>query len=369
MENLYGWLFGHDKEFAEASHTLFGPGFVTDALRRHRPVLYLEAIDVLYKLLVNLRLVRPSRISFSDMDFAAAGDDAELFSGMARKCVSWTGRSRFRIRFFRSLLPITGIKVLLAASDTRNYSELVAACNDLGIKTYGFQSGNLNKYDVGYLDYGAAEGRLMKPQVLFVETAYWKRELLRLGTYFPESELEVGGNMKEDYRPEPDPLQGAGGPLTVLIPYETFAPKHEIVAYIRKLLACPGLSVVFKFRADRDLAAQAREYGLEGLSGNLTLITRLSEISGFDVVAGTYSTFLYEMVGRCKPVAYLKTSFDLGEGLLINGLAQELSNEDPDFEGTLERLRSISPETLRERKEKLFAGAVSLAKTLGSILS
>ncbi|MFA5841408.1 MAG: hypothetical protein WC835_00365 [Candidatus Paceibacterota bacterium] len=372
MVNLFRYLFDKKIKFVEFFHTIFREDFTVSAIKRHRPAIYLEAIDVIYKLLSNLGFYKKEIKPLIDsIDLTLAGDEALFFRELLMKYANLTSQSLFRVRFMRNLLKFTGVKILIAAADTRNYNELVAACNVLGIETYGFQSGNLTKYDVGYLDCCGSKGRLMKPGKMIVESGYWKNELLRLGTYFKEDEIEIGGNMKEDYFMEAELTGGddkKNNGLTVLIPYEIAAPKNEILEYIKKLLSCPNVRVVFKFRADRDLVEQALEYGLKDISGNLVLITDIKEIENFDIVAGTYSTFLYEMIGKLKPAVIFKTSLDYGEGMVINKLADEIDIKDNDFCGKLREIGGTSANILTARRNKLYGDYVPLASTLNKML-
>lgn len=372
MVNLFQYLFDHKVKFVEIFHTIFRHDFIACALRRRRPSLYLEAGDVVYTFARMVGLLSyPTHSGVGHFDFSSAEEDSEMFRGLVERYAERINRSRFRIHILSWLLKRTGVKKLVAAADLRNYHEVIAACNAAGIKTYAFQSGNLSKYSVGYLNYGGPEGRLIKPTKIMLETGYWKRELQRWGTYFREDEIEVGGSVKEDYAmmisQHPRDI-GHGVDLTILIPYEIIAPKDEILSYIRKFLTFDRVRVVFKFRADRDLADQAREYGLKGLSGNLMLITDLKEIPGFDIVAGTYSTFLYEMIGQLKPAIVLKTSLDYGEGLIANSLADEININDINLSTKFQDIKETSIEILRARRYKLYGEVTPLAVTLDKIL-
>ena len=365
ISNLYRCLFEQNAGFAEIFHTIFDEQLAGRALLRRRAVLYLETIDVLYKLGRALRLadVRPA-----PQAPVISGEEAKLFGALVATYAERVNQSRFRIRVLRRLLKMTNIQVAIGSADMRYYQEIYAACGELGIKTYGFQSGNISKYNVEYLDYGAAQSTVIKPSVLLMESGFWKRELLRWGTYYAPDEVRVGGNIKEDYHPASPAPRRVGQDITVLVPYEIIAAKEEVLAYVKKLLPLPGVSVVFKFRPDRDLASQVRDYGLGGLPGNFKAVTNLSEIDGFDVVAGCYSSFLYEMIGALKPVAMLKTSLDWGESLIVNDLAKEISLDDPGLLQALKDIAHTDQATLQRRREKLFGEVVPLAETLGSLL-
>lgn len=369
VTNLYRYLYDRRIAYAEVLHTIFGRGFVGALVRRKRPVMYLDAIDVCYQPLRSLGFARYPELDLSAVDLSAAGDDRKLFAGMLKRYARVANRSRFRVQALARLLRLTSVKAVWGPADTRNYNELMAACTALGIVTYGFQSGNLSKYNVGYLD-ECAEGRLMRPDFFVAENPYWRSELLRLGTYFADKEVLVGGSVKEDYTPAlasaSEAPQQEG--LTVLVPYENGAPKDEVLEYLRAITKCPSVgSVVFKFRGDRDLAVQAAQYGLGEPMPKLALITNLSEIAHFDIVAGTYSTFLYEMIGKRKPVAMLKSSMDYSEGLVDNRLTDGVALGDA-LCARLAEIAKTPDSVLEDRRERLYGGAVKLSTFLDTIV-
>jgi len=64
----------------------------------------------------------------------------------------------------------------------------------------------------------------------------------------------------------------------------------------------------------------------------------------------------------------LKTSLDHGEGMVINGLADSLDINEPDFCGRLNQIKNLSADVLMERRRQIYEGAVPLALTLQKIL-
>jgi len=366
--NLYRGLQEKKIKFIEFFHTIFDINFISRAIYRHRPALYLEPLDTLYKLCEKLKLVSSNKLPPLDIN---AGEETELFRTLISTYAPYIDRSRFKIRLLRRLLSLTNVQTAIGSEDMRYYQELYVACETLGIKSYAFLGGTISKYYVEYISHGETGTRVIKPSFLIVESNFWKNELKRWGTYFAPEEIIIGGNIKADHNfISPDAkAKKAEETITVLVPYETIAPKDEILKYIEKLSSHPEVIVIFKFRGDRDLTTQAREYGLpDSHQDNLKLITNLSEIKDFDIVLGTYSTFLYEMIGKLKPVVILKTGLDWGEGLVINKLVDEISIDELNLSEKLKEIKNISTPDLLKRRQILFGETIPLRETLDLIL-
>ncbi len=248
----------------------------------------------------------------------------------------------FFIQFWNKLLKLSSVKILICVPDARNYHELIQSCRLNKIKTYAFQSGALCKYDIGLLDCSGHGGSIIKPDKFFLFSRYWINELLRLGSIFDKKELEVGGDIKEDRfdanQNAPYPKKHSG--ITVLVSYETQAPKAEVRKYIEKILNCPDMRIIFSVRPGRNIKDQLSEYGLENMPDNFSITSNLEEIiNDIDVVVGTQSTLLYDMVGYLKPVIVLKTEMDMLDGMTINGLAELLDIDDINFCEHIRRIK------------------------------
>jgi len=86
------------------------------------------------------------------------------------------------------------------------------------------------------------------------------------------------------------------------------------------------------------------------------------------VVAGTYSTFLYDMVSQNKPVLLLKTVIDYGEGMVSGGFAREVSLDD-DMADVIREAVNLSYDDLREIRKKLIGdGSIVLKDSIKNLL-
>ncbi len=366
MVNLYRQLFFKKVKFVEALHTAYDESFFNYVFKRRRLALYLESADFFYKIWSKFSFKKHEE-SIDTVDFSPFGEEAEFARLLLKKYTAMIAKTRFRIKFISKLLKLSGVKILICVPDTRNYHELVQGCRLNKIKTYAFQSGALCKYDVGLLDSSGRQGKIIKPDIFFLSSQYWIDEFLRLGTIFNKEELKVGGDIKEDRfdAGQNAPRREKRAEITILVPYETQALKAEVKEYIQKILGCQNTRVLFSIRPGRDVDAQFAEYGLKDMPENFSATDDLNKImDDIDLVAGTQSTLLYDLVGYLKPVIILKTEMDMFEGMVFNGLADELDISDNDFCERLRAAKETDLEILARRKSKLYDGAISLDKTL-----
>lgn len=374
MANLYRCLGEKQIKFLEFLHTIYDEKFNRFLLQRKRPVIYLESVDFICKIFSRLIFFKKDDMSLIESaDLVSFGNESEFVKSLLKKYINRISQTKFRINFISKMLRMTNVRVLIAPPDTRNYFELVQSCELNGIKTYWLQSGALCKYDVGLLDCSGRKGKLIKPTKFFLSSQYWIDELLRLGSIFDGTDLAVGGDMKED---RTDTGNGVA-PLsdkkhfgvTILVSYETQAIKSEVHDYIKKFLKCPDTRVVFSIRPGKDAAGQLKEYGLQDMPSNFSVTSDLKNaMVDVDVVVGTQSTLLYDLISFLKPVIVLKTEMDMLEGMIENKLADTLDINDSDFCEHLRVAKETDLEILVQRKARLYEGAVFLNKTLEEIL-
>ena len=352
MDPVYQYLKSSKASFMECFHTTFDLDFVKRLFARRRWGIYIKSIDTMFGLLNFFGFIKRSHVDIGDVDWSSFAPEERAYAKwLLHKYLSSIDLAVFRVRVLRKILSWAKIETLLTIDNTRDYWELILATKMNNIKSYAFQHGHFTKYHVGWLDDGSFGGKIVCPDGLFVWSDFWKQELLRLGTYFPEEAIEVGG-LKNSLLANPPKTHHEL--IGVLIPYEVDSDKLEMKKYIDSLLACGGVKIFFKLRTDLDAERQMSEYHLNiRYHPDLLFVSDVSKhLSDIDVVAGTYSTFLYDMVAYEKPVVLLETSSDFGEGLVVNGLADSLS-----LDNVCDRIREVAStdkSVLRARKERLF---------------
>lgn len=293
--------------FGEILHTIPGKRFYHNLIRRRRVAWYLEAGKALPWL---LRLVKPKQLWILD--------------------------------------------------DLRYWHIIIQAARNAKIQVYAFQHGRF---------YPHMPVTDEMPTQYFVWNDYWRSRLIALSPFFSRhaDRIAVGGRSSVSV---PLMFPKPHGHMTVLLPFEASAKPPEIRPYIEKLLAVPDTVVIFKLRPDHSRMAQTAPYDLDGLHAGdrLRVATVLSEteLADINVVLGTYTTMLYEMIEIGKPVGILKTSTTQAEDLLDEHLA-ELVNMSDDMGMQIRRLLSIPENVLRERAKK-FRVDRDLQETLKKLL-
>lgn len=364
LEGIYDHLRRDKVRFFEIVHANPGKEWLRNFFRRRRLVFYLEAVEYLYAMWPRRSRVDVSRLSGEHLpeDIRARALD------LVAHCLARAPIIPFKIAFLRRLLSWSRIEVLLAIDDTRYYHELLLACRANGIATHAFQHGHFTRYHVGWLKLWEEERPMVLPDQFVVWSDYWKQELGRLRSLFPADRIHVGGRPSGQAvaktLAKPAPVEE----LTVVVPYETEAIKSEVTAFVRKLLAMKHIKVLFKVRPDVPAARQLEEYELQSVP-RIEVVTHLPPTRRIDLVVGTYSTFLYDMVEQDVPVCLLKTALDLGEGMAENGLAERI-DASTVTESELFAIARQDIATRQAKAQKLVGKTpADLGRTLRKIMS
>ncbi|MCI0542519.1 hypothetical protein L0Y69_02050 [bacterium] len=383
LETLYGVLEKKNVTYFEIFHTIPTLQTFRNIFARKRFSAYLEAIQRVFYWKKKFGLAKMGDMSFIEkLDFSGfQTSDEKLFAKeLVRRYAETTALSIYKINTLHRLLGRTSLQALFAIDDVRFYQELLLACKKTGIQTYALQHGHFTKYHVGWLKNEEFEGKFIYPDALLVWSEYWKQELLHLGTYFLEEHILIAGieNMPEKEQKKEREIESVEKErakrenITILVPYETSCPKSEVAEYIMAFLKCENVQVIFKLRPDIARETQLAEYGLpndkRNMPANFRTVSNIESV-GHEItfVAGTYSTYLYDMISLGKHVIMLETSTDYGERMVVNGIADTLGKEN--ISETLKKLRGIPEEELSRRRAKLIGNNPKLlSETLEEIL-
>jgi hypothetical protein len=364
LNDLYEALDLENTPYFEVVHTIPNSETFKKFGKRNRPVVYLESVDFVFSPLFWWKRGEiETFIAKADLS-AFEGEEKKFVEAELKKMIFSIRVCKAKINFLKLLIGLCRAEVLFSIDDTRHYSEFCQVGKSLGLPTYGIQHGHFTKYHTGWLKMTNLPGEVMRPSKLLVWSNYWKEELIRLGTYFKVDEIEVGGS-RFSQKPE---ILAEREKTAILIPYEKDAPKHEVKDFIDKVLACGKFEVIFKIREGQDEKnIQLEEYGLS--PQQVTVVRSVKDVfNRVGVVAGTYSTFLYDCVRDGIPTAIIETSLDYGEGMVRNGLA-EFIKKGEDICAQIDRLFQTSKEELEDRREKLIGtNTPELKETLRSII-
>ncbi len=312
-------VYAYPKErkipFVEVFHTLLGQEFIGNIAKRRRLALYLECLP----LFSNKNEVKCSEYDLSTID----SHNRRYFLYLLKLIDQYSQRSIRRIKILARILRLAKIEALLSIDDVRYTNELIVACRLNGIKTYGFQHGQFTKYHVGWMNYDIPKELSVTFDNLFIWNEYWKRALLAYSNQYDDSNAQIGGVLRElehiKYGKKGGNIEKPAD-LNILLPYETFAPKAEVGEYVDQFIE-QGIQIYFKVRPDISYESQFAQYHIKH-KDRIKIVDNIDDtvLSEIDAVAGTYSTFLNEMLFYEKPVLLLETSFDLGHQLVDDGL-------------------------------------------------
>jgi hypothetical protein len=347
LEPLYRSLRKSGSSYIEIVHTIPGRTMLTHFFKRGRPVIYLETLDLLvlpFVYAAKRRIIK--RLSESGSGKYGKREQ-ELFNFLIIKYGSSQSTISLRKWMLGCIFASSSIKKLFSIDDPRHWGVVLAAATKHHVDTWGIQHGHYTKYHIGMLVGGAGSAEI-RPKHLLVWSEYWKNELERLGSFYAKSSIIVGGTPRK--LTAINHIEDAY--TTILIPYETDAPKMQVRQFMEKLSLRTGVKLLFKVRADIDVDSQVREYGFGKILPQIEVILDTAAyLPQVDVVLGTYSTFLYDMVLDEIPVGLLDTPLDYGEGMIINSLAERVTLAHLDAD--IARIETTSHDTLRSRKARL----------------
>ena len=242
LDSVYQYLKISHTPYLEFLHTTFEFGFVKRFFQRMRGVFYIKSIDTLFNLGVSVGLIKLRQIDINSIDLSSfTKEEGEYARQLLSKYLNAIDLAIFRVRVLRKVLQWIRVDTLLTIDNTRDYWELVLASSMNNIKVYAFQHGHFTKYHVGWLNDGTFDGVVVQPDKLFVWSDFWKKELIRLGTYFSPESIEVGGlksvlSLKH--------YKSGSEYIGVMIPYEVDSDKVEIKKYMDIMLACGNIKKV-----------------------------------------------------------------------------------------------------------------------------
>jgi len=358
IDPIYEFLRDSRISFVELIHTIPGARTFRNLYTRKRLVLFYESFGFFVR--------KKRRIFLHDTvlkDFSK--EEADFVRYLVGKYEERFYVSKAWIHTFSWVLKKMRPKAVWGIDDTRYCGELAIVCAEVGIPLYLFQHGHFTKYHVGWLKYQKQTGVIPRATYLVVWSSYWKQELSRLNTYYEDREIIVGGEKVSMMGNNVDRIFDSNVSFrkSVLIPYETDAPKDDLKVFLEKFKEA-GFKVYFKIRSDIPKKVQCDQYGIS--ENDMCVVDEyLPILKDVCLVVGVYSTFLYDLLKSNIPVAILETPMDYGYGMVENGLAGIIYKNHPICE-QVERLYKEYP-LRRENITKVFSEKKLLIETIADI--
>ncbi len=231
-------------------------------------------------------------------------------------------------------------QLFFGIDDTSIIYPLLYSAQDAGMKSLGIQHGIYTRLHEAYIMNGIERYRWFDNVLVWGE--YWKKIILRSSSMFEEG-FHMLASHETSY--SYDILPKNGKVKTILVPYEFLADSIKIGQYIRKFID-KGFEVYFKTRPDERIEDQIHSYYLGDMREKLHIIDTIGPdvMSRIDVVAGTYSTMLFDLLPYGKPIWILDTPFHLMYEMVEDGFARLIKEEDMD------RIDDIYKEDIRRKQ-------------------
>ncbi len=366
MHGLYQFLHSQGISFFECFHVIPGKQVISNFLKRKRFALYLESFDVLWYAYRFCTQPFSPGTHYTMGTIEGTEDEVAFIRFTVKKYLAIQPLIAFRIRSLAFILKYSAIRSALLIDDVRHYHALTEACRILGIPTFAFQHGHYTKYHIGWLrssDFGSL--RYMRADYLLVWSEYWKNELIRLGSIYPSESVLITGR---DHSNTVSFGARDNHHRIVLVPHESESVKSDVLAFITEAVLNSETQVYLKLRPDLSKEEQLATYGAN-LPASVRVIDSLSDMPEPDVVAGVYSSFLYDMIERKIPVLVIYGAMDFGEGIVQNKLGEWV--KPGSVSESIERMAGMTENEKEARMKKLVSEAhfnSALRSILGRVL-
>jgi len=355
FQKIYEFVKKRKVPYCEVFHTNLGRELVANLLKRRRLSIYLESLV-------------PSRVcgegEIDEFDFKDFDEfEKDITQSIIEDFYKWSQLSIDLEKVLRKRFAKLSIEKLFSMDDTRYTNELLVSLKSIGVKTYGFQHGHFTKYLVGWINPSIPKELSVTFEKLFVWNDYWKKVLLEYSNQYNESNVFVGGPLREPANFSLPARQAVSSiaQLKILLPAEPWSPKKEVGAFIEDL---QNRGVIFYQSVRQDTKEDLRF--LYGVSRplDIKLCTKIdpSLVQEIDAVAGTYSTFLNDMSYYGKPILIFETSFNHGHRLVEDGVA--LLVKRGDYENLVDRINSYE-----SKKDFVWPKSKDLEETLNKLIS
>jgi len=252
--------------------------------------------------------------------------------------------------------------VAFVGLDDCNYPyPYIYAAQDLGIQCVGIQHGGYASRHEAYVMRNLTSHRWYNHLIVWGE--YWRDLLLQNNKILQKDQIHIASNKHfYDYRF----MEKKCHSPSILIPYEFLADTLSIGKYMIGF-AKAGFKIYFKPRSDAQLVDQLDAYDIGDLKHKLKIVNKITPeiMAKIDVVAGTQTTLLYDLLPYEKPTWILETSFRLQEDMVQNGYARLISFAD------LIKINEIYKKDMESSMKidaEMFSGSNSVVEVLQSMI-
>ncbi len=263
-------------------------------------------------------------------------------------------------KLFNKYMSISAYRLFIGLDDCNYPYPYIYSAQDNGLECIGIQHGGYAKRHEAYVMHDLSSHRWY--DYLFVWCEHWKNVFLDNNKIFPpKNVISTSNKHNYDYTILPKTSKNR----SILIPYEFLADTILVGKFITEFYA-NKFDIYFKPRSDEIVKNQIKAYNLGDIENKLILIKKITPeiMSNIDIVAGTMTTLLYDLLPYNKPIWILETPFKLQEDMVECGLARkitwgDLSDIDEIYNKDTQRSICIENDS--------FSGTVSHSDAIKSI--
>ncbi|MDA9244089.1 hypothetical protein N9O98_01345 [Amylibacter sp.] len=252
-------------------------------------------------------------------------------------------------------------KLFFGLDDANTVYPLIYVAQDLGIKTLGFQHGVYSKRHIAYVMPGIEKYRWFDNMLVWGE--YWKSTVLKNSSLYSDNYHIISSNKHNyDYRYLPK----KGKNKVILIPFEFLSDSIKIGEYIKNFIKA-GFKIMFKPRPDGSLQSQLDPYFLDEFREKIDILDSITPetMAEIDVIAGTQTTLLFDLLPYKKPVWILDTPFRLLYDMIDDGFARLITGDD------MSRIQEIFAEDVGKENDvnsAYFSGEIPAVRSVANYL-
>ena len=251
--------------------------------------------------------------------------------------------------------------LFLGLDDANTVYPLIYIAQDLGIKTLGFQHGIYAKRHIAYVMPGIEKYRWYDNMLVWGE--YWKSTILKNSSLYSDTYHIISSN-KHHYDYKYLPKKGKN--KVILISFEFLSDSIKIGEYVKNFIKA-GFKITFKTRPDESVQSQLDAYLLDEFKEKIDILESITPeaMAEIDVVAGTQTTLLFDLLPYKKPVWILETPFHLLYDMVEDGFARLIT------EGDMQRIDEIFEEEISKEKiidPTYFNGGITVVDAIANYL-
>lgn len=330
IEKLYEYCQKNNLNFISLLHSRIDNRIAKNFLNRKRPSIYLELFKHLYLIL------KP----FLRKNFKININKELKDKNLIDKYIEKAECSAFLVNCLSLLFKFLKPKQIWCIDDSRNVHEIIIAARRNQISIYLFQHGRFHRYLPGFRYLNIPAEFCLLPNRFFAWSEFWKKELVSTSQLYSKNQNIISAcgrssNFGITKKIELDSLVSKDGKIIILIPHEVDAEHSQVKKYIYKLLKDKRIIVWYKIRADQSVKIQIEHALLDEFinKDNFIVKTSLSDddLRKVNFVAGTYSTYLYEMLEIGLSVCIFRTSKTEAYDLVENNFAFLLADDVDDI--------------------------------------